>query len=380
MNSHLWLPQASAPATPGDFSSYLLGTGWSLTKTDESWATFERDADKVAVEVPQRTSVRDYARLVGFLLDDLARVEARPASSILRDVKASSMDVVRLGIQGSSTRDGRIPVEAGMRAYEAARDLLLAAACSVIDSRQVFANRKPDEAMKLLSHARFGQTEVGSFVITIECSIAPRLQRPLLEGLPDFDAPFERKTCLRLANALQATIGAAQKSVASNEMAPFRDGAQDGVSANLCEAIAQIFDATEADLLETSFSFAPRRPVEKNVPRRISFSSDLVPVLRAGASGLRDEATYPGTDLLGAVVKLESPAPLDGGEVVLSAYIDGRMRNVRIKLSGPDYSTAVSAHREGVHVSCVGDLKREGRGFSLRNATDVRVARDPELS
>ena len=127
MNSHLWLPHASAPATPGDFASYLLGSGWILTKTDDSWATFERDADKVAVEVPQRTSVRDYARLVGFLLDDLARVEARPASSILRDVKASSMDVVRLGIQGSSTRDGRIPVEAGMRAYEAARDLLLAA-------------------------------------------------------------------------------------------------------------------------------------------------------------------------------------------------------------------------------------------------------------
>jgi hypothetical protein len=59
----------------------------------------------------------------------------------------------------------------------------------VIDPRPVFPKRKPEDAMDLLDRARFGQTEVGSFVLTLECTIAPRLQQPLLADEGDEDAP-----------------------------------------------------------------------------------------------------------------------------------------------------------------------------------------------
>jgi len=263
MTTHLWFPQAAAVPSPTDLAAYLLQQGWSLESANVSWAVYSKavGTEKVMLEVPQQAAAPDYGRAVGLLLEDIARLEKREVSNLLRDVRSSSVDVVRLAIEGSSTRDGRIPVEAGRRVYQAARDLMLAAACSVIDPRPVFAKRKPEEAMSFISRAKFGQTEIGSFVLTMECSIPPRLQQTLLGGDGDPDAPFDRKTCVRLAHALYAAEGATRESAASGKIEPFRQRAKDGVSANLCAAIAEVLDATSADTLRASFSFAPNRPI-----------------------------------------------------------------------------------------------------------------------
>ena len=376
MTAHLWIPQATAIPAPSELAAYLLQQSWALQSASSSWAVYSKDArgEVVELEVPQQAAAPDYGRAVSLLITDLARLEERTESAVLRDVRSSSLDVVRLAIEGGSTRDGRIPVEAGRRVYEAARDLLLAAACSVIDPRPAFARRKPDEAMSFLSRARFGQTEVGSFVLTMECSIAPRLQQPLLEEDTDPDAPFERKVCLRLADALDATEGATRESAASGRIDPFRRRASDGVSANLCEAIAEMIDATSADALKAGFSFAPWRPLRRNVPRVVAFSSDTVVILREAAARLRDEASYPSTEIAGTVVKLDSPDAAAGGDAVLRVDLDGRMRPVKVRLDAAAYQRAIAAHSDRSLVRCTGDLTREGRSWVLHHARDFGIS------
>lgn len=390
MTNRLWLPQATAAPNPSEVAAYLLQQNWIFRRANPSWAVYSKKADgeELELEVPQQAAAPDYGRAVALLLEDLARLEQRVAASILRDVRSSSMDIVRLAIEGSSTRDGRIPVEAGRRVYEAARDLLLAAACSVIDPRPVFAQRKPDEAMSLLGRARFGQTEVGSFVLTMECAVTPRLQQTLLidpvsdaeEVQEEVEAPFERRTCLRLARALQAAEGATRESAASGRLEPFRQRAKDGVSANLCEAIAEILEATSAEALQAGFSFAAARPVRGQAPRLVAFSSDTATILRAGATGLRAEARYPEIELMGTVVKLDSSDPKVGGDAVLRTDLEGKIRQVKVKLDAAAYQVAIAAHSDRSLVRCTGDLAREGRSWVLRNARDFVVPLDPDES
>jgi hypothetical protein len=253
---------ADGVPAPGEVAAYLLQQGWTLQRSDVRWAEYAKtiEAEPVVLEVPQQAGARDYARTLGFLIEDIARLESRTPSAVLRDLKASSVDIVRLAIDSAMTRDGRIPVEAGHRVYEAARDLLLSAACSAIDPRPAFARRKPEEAMALLQRARCGQTELGSFVLTIERTIAPRLQQTLLTDDGDPDAPLERRAYIRLAHALEGAEAASRESAASGRIEPFRRRAPDGVSANLCDAMAEMLDATAADAVRASFSFASRRP------------------------------------------------------------------------------------------------------------------------
>lgn len=178
MTSHLWLNQPMATPSPGEIAAYLRSKGWARDGVRGSWAVFKKGDD--ALEVPQIDAARDYSRMVGMLLQDLEAAESRAATLIARDIRAATVDTIRLSLQGSSMRDGRIPVEAGMHAYEGARNLFLAAACSTLDPRSVHPKRKPDRAIRVLDTARFGQTEVGSFVMTIETPVAPSLQPSLL--------------------------------------------------------------------------------------------------------------------------------------------------------------------------------------------------------
>lgn len=372
MTSHIWLPQRSSVPAPAEVAAYLLQQGWNLENSNAQWAEYARvfDGQTCTVEVPQRTGAQDYPRVFGTLLNDLARLEVRSPAEVLRDIKAAAVDIVRLAIDSTVTRDGRIPVEAGRRVYEAARDLLLAAACSVIDPRPVFAKRKPDDAMKLLDRARFGQTEVGSYVLTIECSISPRLQQSLLPNDGDPDAPLERRTSTRLAQALREAEAATRESSASGRLDPFVARAKTGVSSNLCDAVAEVIEATAADALAASFSFAARRPLAGDAPRHVVFSSDTAPILREAAARLRDEATYPETDVVGPVVKLNSSDAARGGEAVLKATVDGRFRSVRVVLDSSAYAEAIEAHKEHLLVRCIGELAREGRSLVLRNPRD----------
>lgn len=370
MSHHVTVARPAAVPAPDEVAAWLRQAGWVHRESTDRWALFEADrlGDRVAIEVPLRSGAPDYPRAFGVLLRDLAAVERRDEAGLLEDIHASTVDVVRLALEGQATRDGRMPVEAGRRVFGAARDLLLAAACSVVDPRPAYATRKAERAMSVVEQARFGQTKVGSFVLTLETSIPPRLDPALFDD-EDVDAPMERKATVRLARAVAAAELATRGSSASGTLAPYEERTGLGVSANLCDALAELLEAAKADTLRASFSFAPRRPVARDVPRSTIFSADMAPTLRSAASALRDVAPMPGLEILGNVVQLESEYAAEGGGVLLRGVVEGRMMRVRVRLTSAGYAVAMEAHTKGALVRCVGDLARGAGACSRTRAT-----------
>ncbi|MEY4577308.1 MAG: hypothetical protein RL701_2011 [Pseudomonadota bacterium] len=376
MTSLIWVAQPTATPSPGEAAAYLRAHGWSLAETNRSWTEYSRELanETVILEVPQLSTARDYARAVETLVADIARLEKRAPVEVLRDIKAASTDIVRIGVHGALTRDGRIPVEAGLRVYEAARDMLLSAACAVLDPKPVFATRKPDEAMKLLDTARFGQNEVGSFVLTIECNIAPRLNAGAADQ-EDYegDIPFERRTCMTLAHALNSTSSALRECAASGGLEPFRLRTKDGVSANMCEALAALITASDAERVRAAFSFAAWRPLHRPTIPHVDFGPDAAPILQEAAKQLRHETPLPAFEVIGAVTKLTSDNATSGGEIVVQLILDKKPRAVRISLDANAYLLAVRAHQSSAFIRCTGDLTRDKRALVLRNPTSVEL-------
>jgi hypothetical protein len=379
VNGYLAVTRAVAVPTPDEIAAWLRHEGWTLVSSDDAWAVFEvdRDGERFGVEVPQRSAALDYPRAVATLVRDLADLEGRTEDSLLRDIRGSAVDLLRIAIEGPATREGRLPVEAGRRVFGAARDLLLAAACSVLDPRPAYATRKADRAMEVVERARFGQSDIGSFVVTLETVVPPRLDPPLIDD-GDPDSPLERRTMVHLARAVAAAHLATRQSAASGTLHPFKERTVDGVSANLCDALAELLQAAAADALRTTVSFAHRRPVAVEVPRSVVFSADMAPTLRSAASGLREVAALVGQEVVGTVVLLESEDAAVGGAVQLRAVVDGRMLRVRVHLPSDAYAVAVEAHKTGSLVRCVGELTREGRGRVLRNPREFALCADEE--
>lgn len=370
-----WLPLSPTLVLgPADLAAYLRQAGWLLATRDDRWASYTKDIDghTITLQVPQRAAAPDYPRVVATLVDDLARLEDRDPAALVRDVRSSSLDVVRLRIVSPGTHDGRISVESGRRTFQAARDLLLAAACATVSPRAVYTSRRPQLANDLIERARFGQPEMGSYVLTIETAVAPRLQLTTVDD-GDPDAPFERKVNVMLAQALSMALSAARAAGASGSIDPFVEATKNGVSANLCDAVSELFEATRAETVEASFAFASSRPAAASVPRYVPFSADTALLLRGAAAELRERAAYPDSEVEGTIVGVESADPAGGGVAVLRAIVEGTSRRVRVPLVGAAYDRAIVAHRAFGLVRYGGVLAREGRAWVLLGASELAV-------
>jgi len=355
--------EADVP-TPSSVSGYLRSVGWDPIDAGDAWARWRLvvDGRELILAVPLRGHAPDYHRRFAELVDDLRRLEQRPAEQIVRDIRSSGSDVIRLRLCGSSDH-GRISVEQGARAFQRTRDLLLAAACAAVDKRPIYARRKPARAVEYLQRTKFGPTEGGSFVLTVESSVPPQLAVPAglqVESEPEPE-PFERSVCLVLAHAATAARRIVDQLSVTSSMDTVVAGVAHGVSSNLCEALAGLLDDTgTSQSLEMSFRWASARPAG-GAPRSVVFDNDAAPVLWEMGRTLREQSEIRDFELVGPVHKLASGAPEQGGEVVVVSTTEPLQgRKVRVALAGSAYQHAARAHAEGLWISCEGELVRQG--------------------
>jgi hypothetical protein len=64
-------------------------------------------------------------------------------------------------------------VQEGVEAVHHVRGLMMAAACTAVQPRAWFRSRKPAQAEQYLRQVRLGQTEQGSYVLTVQSRVPP---------------------------------------------------------------------------------------------------------------------------------------------------------------------------------------------------------------
>jgi hypothetical protein len=196
--------------SPVALASYWRGRGWhpgreiagGLART---WAWLLQDDggpnESVELVVPLDREVRDFRRRIMETLEALQSIEQRSRLDILSDIQSISSDVIRWRWIQANAEDGTIPLEQGQEFFSLVRNQILAAACSTVEPRQFFASRKPARAVEFLRQARLGQSERGSYVVTVHNPVPPAM--PMF-GLEDEADPFERRVTLTLSQALQS--------------------------------------------------------------------------------------------------------------------------------------------------------------------------------
>ncbi len=376
--SLLQLPRQVPTPSPSEVMGYLRQGGWKFVRKTERWSVFGRTSNSEVVEldIPLVAEARDYSRAVGVTLEDLERLEQRPAGNILRDILASANDLVRLSLKGPAVEDGRVDIDAGAQLHASIRELVLAAACAAIDTRPVYARRKPEKAMEHLRRARFAPSEIGSYVLVVETPIPPVLQTNApASSEPE---PFERRVGIFLSRGLYAAREAANEAAVSGSLEPFTSRVSSGVSANLCEAISTLVEVGPTHTLSVDFGFASSRPASSEVQRRVQFAPDHTSILREAAAKLRAQTTLPDLEMEGPIHKLESANPDQGGEAIVLANVDGKHHRVRVRLGAADYQLAVDAHGERQLVRGTGELVKEGAGFRLQNPRGFGVVAEDE--
>lgn len=356
--------------------AYLQSQGWQrIEPYGDAGYIYGLDSEDSELLVPSR-ALADYERRISEILEILAEVEERDSLAVLRDVSLSEFDLVRVRLPEASP-DGSVPVAAGVSLFQESRNLLLSAACSASRPQRAFRAGRNQEASNYMSTVRFGQTEIGSFVANLLSPVPPNLIGQGHLSTRVAPEPFARKVTLKLVSGLRSARDAVTLVDRGDDIDAFEQKVPQGVSANLCDAIANLLDYDNRKSIDISVSWSlVREPPESRA--QVVFKESDLSILKEASRILKDRQERPNERIDGYVYGLARGQSEHQGRVTLKAVVDGAMSSVRVDFAPSDYSRITEAHDQKRVVSLEGDLRRDGQRWVLDNPRDLEVEADDD--
>ncbi len=363
--------EALREITPLALRAYAEAQGWRRVELFGDHSTvYSHDATPEAI-IPATAVIADYAQVVSEIIALFARAEERDELQVYSDLSTADQDVIR--VQAPEADDsGSLQLEAGVDVVVRARDLLFSAACSASEPRATYRAGRVREAANYMDRVRLGQTERGSYVVTLLSPVPPALELPRQPSLwPELsDEPFERRVTRRLMQGLGAARDAIEQTTREQGFPAFENAVFRGVSANLCEATATLIERGSG--LDVSVTWAYTRSTPEKRRRLVFFPSDAR-VLKEAARLFRDREPRSDESLEGYIIKLAREEDEPDGRATLRTLVENRQVSVRIDLERELYEQAAEAHKNQLAVAIKGDLTREGQRWRLKNPREFSV-------
>lgn len=361
--------------SPLDLTGYLRATGWTEVSYRPEHSTIwtkDHQGETAELLLPLNRRFGDFGLRMADAVGLVAALEDRSQLAVLDDIQNASRDVIRFQLTSADVQQGSIPADRGVAMYDNIPELFSASASATQQPRVYYPTKGTKAVSDYLRTLRLGQTEQGSYVIRVLASVPP----PLGDLFGPTEEPFERQVIHTLFRSLVALNQAAERSFQGDGGKPFAAAIQQGVSANLCEACANVLglEARPGESLGIHLTPARNRPIAAHIPPSVLIPAERVPVIREAARVLKANAPLEAQEIRGYVVKLQ--ARDQGGIATISTYIDGQPRKVAVTLSEEEHKKAIQAYEQRAEILCRGDLTRAGQLWSLSNPSPITILND----
>lgn len=367
-------PEVVAQLSPNDARGYARARGWvRLERNAGTLAVFrhaQRDLDQLLIPLDPRRS--DYTERMLDVITKLIEIERRPAEAILFDLMNYDADVLRYRIASPATDRGTLPLEDAIDLLEGAKRSLLAAAHSVVTPLKFHPRLGRSEADALLKACQMGQTERGSFTVTVTCPLRPVEREPSVNA-ENADS-YARQTTRLLTASIHRISTAIQ---ADRTFAALDDVAgQPTISANLCDALLRMRPDRDDAALLFNVSWAPSKPISDAAALSaapLTLQGEDFAEIENLYDHLRPQRQPEAQVFVGLVDQLKGVLADDGrrGEVVLS-LLDPTTEEVlktRVDLDVERYKLADEIHMAGGLVVVEGRIQR---GRRISRFTEIR--------
>jgi hypothetical protein len=345
--------EAAAHLAPETVRRYLLSTGWRPDPGQEERAlwTLVTDDHEFEVLLPDRR-FRDYPLRVVDVLHTLAVVEDRAVDAVLAELSTTDLDTMTFRLLPGGP-PGTVPLLNGADALAGVRELLLASTYATMLGRPLMVQgRRPAEVRQFAQQVRLGAPREGSWII------AAQLRLPTGLAVVEEPTPFPRQVSRQAHSAVGAALRAAGEALRGDPAEPFRRRAEEGVSANVCDALAKL--GREETAYEVRFGWAMGHPTPSGA-RRFRFDAPVIRALKEAAERLR--ALPDGrAEVIGVVTKLTRAPRGDAGDVVITGEVQigqwAAEQKVKVRLGRELYDRAVQAHQHQRAVRLTGVASR----------------------
>ena len=352
--------------------SYLNSHGWhnegawgSRPATIYSW---EHGGRRWEILVSTRDTIADYAESMAESVAVLAAVEDRSQLDVFYDLSAAGSDVIQVRSANGKARE-TLSLRQSASMLNDAYKMLEAGARAVEKPRAIYRGKLSSDVAKYLDsvHPLPGYSQ--GYALTLHSPVPVEFERQEDLG-DDFHAPFSRLVTTKLAQGLRHTSEAIERVVADDTLEPFREAVDSGVSANLCDSVAELAKNGEGIAIE--LTWAGVRPSSVPDPH-FQFSSASADILVEAAKSIRRREPSYDEQIVGLVVRLEKePREFDGKATIASVW-DGRLTRMTVEFEQSVYDIVISAFRDQTQVGLDGDVHPSGNGYELRNPRNLQV-------
>jgi hypothetical protein len=362
---------------PEDAASWLAYHGWERVRSRSNVAALWRLGDNEVLQ-PISSQTADYYRRWSDMLSSLSRFAAKSPEALVDEMLYEGADVCEWRASVGIT-DSTIALEDGHRLVNGARNAFIAAANATIHRRGYFGHHTTKAAREHARAVRMAQTRRGSYVIPI-ISRVPGATTTSEDERGRFDIqvssqPFERRVMVQLAEALQAIQ---ELAVGTRRPPPsmriLNERVANGVSHELCSAVADVLTTDSLGDLGVNFSWARRLPTRSDV-RRVELPRSSAPIIKNMAEHLRGSEVVAEQTLYGYVRGHVHDRDEDTGDVTIRAAIGTRERLVRMTLDRTRLHQALMAADELRPVYVTGTLVRDpGRIWQFATVSEFGFA------
>lgn len=355
--------------------SYLKSHGWSdegaFGKRPAAIYTKEHGGRSWEMLVPLRDTIADYAESMAESVAVLADAEERSQLDVFRDLSSTGADVIRIRSATEEERDS-ISLRKSAEMHNDAYTMLLSAARAVERPQAAYRGNMSSDVAEYLDSVQSLPGYHEGYALTLHSPVPAGIG--MQEDLgDDFRAPFSRRATSTLARALGRTNTAIAEAVARDTLEPFEEAVSDGVSANLCDSVAEM--AGKGHGIEISVVWAGTRPSDHPDPR-FRFSAYSADILLEAAKSFRQNKPSYDEQIVAQVVKLErKPREFDGRADILSTR-DERLVRIQVEFDQSVYDTVIQAFQEQRSISLEGDVHPHGRGYELRNPRNLIILQE----
>jgi len=356
------------------FCKYLQNTGWRtiVTKrTSTKIFQIQCNSNLYQITIPIDKSLVDFKIAMYNAVETLALVENKSIEQVMLYLLNPNTDIIKIRLDKKDVETGNILFDDAIKLYDNAKKLLAATALDILNPNKLHCGRLDDVVQKFLAQCRFGQTEIGSYVVSLVCPFAEINEEDGYKQLSLFSDEEKCANSLtrQVTNKLFANIYTIKSIIDSGKEQSFADDYNShNISANFLEALNGLNLDSEETLVEFKAEWSPVVKKNQFELSDISITNDYYQPISAIIDKMKEQT--PSTkEIVGRIKKLEAFPVADErktGNVTIS-YIDddSKSHTVKTTLEKLDYDKAIEAHQIGKYVKAVGEINQSGRKLTL---------------
>lgn len=352
---------------------YLDLTDWKkvpFKRNDVKVYQFEKDDFFKQVMVPLDKSFIDYKNVMYDAVQNIAYVEEKSVEQVMLYLLNPNTDILKIRLDKKEVESGNILFDDAIKLFDNAKKLLAATALDIINPKKIHYGRIDDSVQKFLNQCRFGQTEIGSYVVSVVCPFA-ELSEGEYKQLSLFS---DEERCAysltrKVTNKLMDNIAFVKKHIDEGHIDKIIED-DVHISSNFLEALNGLNLQSNNSLLEFTTDWAPAVKTNRSQNNHVIVTNDYYEPIASVIDKIKGE-TNGRTEIIGRIKQLSAAPVVDKrvGGMITVVFVDenNKAKSVAVHLKKEDYENAVEAHQHGKVVKIVGEFNTKGK-LKMENA------------